>query len=178
MTFADRLSVWFFLLLALVAWLAPWVRQRVERRRGIAPPARLPRQDPTRWVRRDPDLLPPAGDWCGCCGRPCDPGAIWCALCAAHVTGKGPWHEQTWYATHRGEDCPFSATWGDPVEEVRMMPGAERRDPGDENDPVAEGLGIPGSPVIKRAYPSRSTPLELLPRAEREVWREALKAGL
>jgi hypothetical protein len=27
-------------------------------------------------------------------------------------------------------------------EEVRLMPGAEQRDPGDESDQVAEGLGI------------------------------------
>lgn len=40
MTFADRLSVWFFLGLALFAWLGPWVHRRLERRRGIAPPAR------------------------------------------------------------------------------------------------------------------------------------------
>jgi hypothetical protein len=102
---------------------------------------------------------------------------IWCALCAAHVTGKGQPHDQTWYATHAGEDCPFSATWGDPIEETRLMPGADGRDYGDE-DQVAEGLGITRPPHCEHARPSRTTPLDLLPKSERELWREALKAGL
>jgi len=52
-------------------------------------------------------LLPPKGDWCGCCGRPCGAGDIWCRDCKTHVTGAGaPW-DQTWSATHPGQECPF-----------------------------------------------------------------------
>lgn len=53
-------------------------------------------------------LLPPNLDWCGCCGRLCVAGEIWCHDCAPHVTGSGyPW-DQTWFAQHGGEACPFT----------------------------------------------------------------------
>jgi len=58
------------------------------------------------------------------------------------------------------------------IEETRLMPGAEDR------DTVPEGLGCVRPPKVLRAWPSVATPLELLPKAERELWREALKAGL
>ena len=57
------------------------------------------------------------------------------------------------------------------------MPGYEQRDPGDETS-VPEDLGIARPPLRRRVHPSRTTPLELMPRAERELWREALKASL
>ena len=73
---------------------------------------------------------------------------------------------------------PPAAAWTfslDPkrgIEETRLMPGAEDR------DAVPEGLGCVRPPKVRRAWPSVATPLDLLPKAERELWREALKAGL
>ena len=61
------------------------------------------------------------------------------------------------------------------VEETRLMPGADGRD---DEDQVAEGLGVTRPPHCERARPSRTTPLDLLPKTERDLWREALKAGL
>jgi len=183
--FVGRMAV-----LALVGYGLRVLLDRHEarqRRRGIAPPHH---PDPAaqralelrRRQRRELGLLPPEGDWCGCCGHASVPGGLWCEDCLPHVTSEGPPHERTWYATHEGEDCPYADHWDGElppgvVEETRLMPGAEQRDYGDE-DQVPEGLGIPGSPVIKRAYPSRTTPLELLPKTERELWREAVKASL
>lgn len=79
--------------------------------------------------------------------------------------------------------APASAEWKmslDPkrgIEETRLMPGYNQGDPGDE-DQVAEGVGMVRPPHCERAYPSHTTPLELLPIGERTLWREALKAGL
>lgn len=124
--------------LALVDGLRTWWSgRRVQasaKRLGLAPQARgreanaRPRRraDPARWSSRSPDLLPPAGSWCGCCGRPCDETVLWCLDCAAHVGRRGQPHERTWFAMH-GEDCPFT----------------ERHDEGD-GDIVPEGLGVPG----------------------------------
>lgn len=142
--------------LLLMFW--PFVRERLgvpRHRRGIAPPARAERRLP---------LFPAADEWCGCCGRLCEPGALWCVLCLQHVAKDGSIEERTWCATHDGEDCPFSATWGD------------QRDPGDENDTIrAEGLGIPGSPFIERATPGHMVPFDRLPEAEQRLWADALK---
>lgn len=177
MTPGDRVAIVAFLVWGLFALVGPRVAHWRERRRGIAPPARLPRWDPEAERRRAEierarqDLLLPFG--CGCCGQDCPDGRTWCLACAPHVGTTGRLEERTYYALH-GVDCPYAAK---PIEETRLMPGYDQRDTGDE-DQVAEGLGIPGSPVIKRAYPSRVTPLELLPRGERELWREALRAGL
>jgi hypothetical protein len=62
----------------------------------------------TRDERAARGLLPPAGDWCGCCGRPCGRDELWCADCSRHVANVGQPHERTWFATHGGEDCPFT----------------------------------------------------------------------
>lgn len=82
---------------------------------------------------------------------------------------------------------PAAARW---VEEVRTMPGYDQRDTADENDQVVEGLGrewvlparwcwthTPGRWSVKRAWPTKTTALELLPRGERELWRDAVKAS-
>lgn len=121
MTPDDQLSVLAFIVLGLFAF-HPQLNALISRRRGVAPPARLPRWDPAI-AREAQDLAKE-------------------------------------------------------IEETRLMPGAEQRDPGDENDQVAEGVGMVRPPHCERAYPSHTTPLELLPIGERQLWREAIKAGL
>jgi hypothetical protein len=171
MTLGDRVAILAFLAWALFALVAPWVARWHERRRGIAPPARWPRWDPEAQRRRDEierarqDLLLPFG--CGCCGQDCPEGDTWCLACRPHVGTTGPLPERTYYSLH-GVDCPYAAK---PIEETRLMPGAE-------HDVVPEGLGFVRPPRVYRAHPSRTTPLELLPVRERELWRDALKAGL
>lgn len=171
MTTLDRVLVLAYLALMVGALLGPRIVRWQERRRGIAPPARWPRWDLDAQRRRDEierarqDLLLPFG--CGCCGQDCPEGDTWCLACRPHVGTTGPLCERTYYSLH-GVDCPYAAP---PIEETRLMPGAE-------HDVAPEGLGIPGSPIIKRAHPSRTTALDLLPKTERDLWREALKAGL
>lgn len=123
--------------------------------------------------RREEPLLPFG---CGCCGQDCPDGDGWCLPCRAHVGTTGPIEERTYWAQH-GVDCPYARP---PIEETRLMPGAEQRDTGDENDQkciAAEGLGIPGDPVIKRAWPSQvhaHAPLDASSmRALAELEREA-----
>jgi len=169
-------------LLALLLW--PFLRAAPHLpRRGIAPVDK-------RQARLDAGLLPPPGDGCGCCGQDCPPGELWCYACRGHVGSEGQPHDRTWYAMY-GVDCPYTPEPDRPIEETRLMPRAEQRDLGDE-DQVAEGLGMEARPVpawewgsgpngrryVRTAWPSWTTPLELLPRAERELWREAVKASL
>jgi len=174
---ADRFAILVFIYLGVWALIGPLVDRWRQRRRGIAPPARWPRWDPAAERRRAEierarqDLLLPFG--CGCCGQDCPEGDTWCLACRPHVGTTGPLCERTYYALH-GVDCPYAAR---PIEETRLMPGADGRDYGDE-DQVAEGLGITRPPRCEHAHPSRTTPLELLPKTERDLWREALKAGL
>lgn len=136
-------------------------RHGARGRRGIAPPAR----------QREEPLLPFG---CGCCGQDCPEGRTWCLACEPHVGITGPLCARTYYSLH-GVDCPFAVR--PIIEETRLMPGAEQRDPGDENDQVPEGLGIPGSPHIKRAWPSHvhaHAPLDpSTKRALEELEREA-----
>ena len=53
-------------------------------------------------------VLPPDGNWCGCCGRPCPAPGLWCDDCLFHIRlGPTSLHDQTWYAQH-GTICPFT----------------------------------------------------------------------
>jgi hypothetical protein len=99
----------------------------------------LDRRPPRGVARADREatgLLPPAGSWCGCCGRPCDERAFWCADCASHVGNIGQPHDCTWSALHDGAECPFA-------------------DRDDDDDCTAEGLG----PRIERRMPSPVVPV-------------------
>lgn len=68
-------------------------------------------------------LLPPEGNWCGCCGRPCAEPWLWCDDCLFHVelAGEKPLHERTWYAQH-GELCPFIEDDDDAAADVDIAP--------------------------------------------------------
>jgi len=164
----DRISIVLLLALGLLVLLAdifePPLRAFLEGRRR----ARWRREE---IARARQDLLLPFG--CGCCGQDCPEGRTWCLACEPHVGVRGALCERTYYALH-GVDCPFAAK---PPEEVRLMPGYEQRDTGDESDVVTEGLGIPGDPVVRRARPSPVTPGGALDpstqRAVDELHREA-----
>jgi hypothetical protein len=49
-------------------------------------------------------------DYCGCCGRECRRGHLWCQDCEAHLLPSEPRHrfshERTYFAQH-GKECPF-----------------------------------------------------------------------
>lgn len=156
MTPGDRVSLVLLLALGLLVLVVdvcePQLRDLLQRRRrGIAPPARLPRWDPEAERRRAEiesaraDLLLPFG--CGCCGQDCPDGDPWCLACRAHVGITGPLAARTYFSLH-GVDCPHARP---PIEETRLMPGVEQRDYGDE-DQVAEGLGV----LRRRPRPARS----------------------
>ena len=162
MTLGDRVAILAFLAWALFAFVGPRVARWHERRRTLFGFPGV--------VVDEPMLLPFD---CGCCGQDCPEGDTWCLACRPHVGTTGPLAERTYYSLH-GVDCPYAAR---PIEETRLMPGAEQRDDGDE-DQVAEGRGLVRPPRCERARPSRTTPLDLLPKTERDLWREALKAGL
>ena len=97
-------------------------------------------------------------------------------------TQGGPRHRRgiarpardTWQPTPPGvgQWTSFSLDPKRGIEETRLMPGAEQRDPGDENDQVAEGLGL-----TRPVRPSHVTPDGALDpstrRALEELEREA-----
>ncbi len=60
--------------------------------------------------------VPPRTEcYCGCCGRPCGAGAVWCADCVPHLSPnaqKPPW-DRTHFARFRRE-CPFAGTQWQP----------------------------------------------------------------
>lgn len=142
-----------WLVIAALAVLCRLVFDRIERgevgrprRRGIAPP------------RRPGIELPPAFAWCGCCGQDCPPGDWWCLACRAHVGTEGRIEERTWSALHDGEECPYTPSQRDPVDEMS----------------VPEGLGVWRRPAELR---EPRTPFERLPEAEQRLWIEAMKAN-
>jgi len=167
-TLADRVSVLVCIVIVLLGLFAPQIRQALDAiaaRRADARQARRLKEI----ARATEDLMPILPFGCGCCGRDCPDDKIWCAECELHVGTEGTPVDRTYFALH-GIDCPYA------VEETRLMPN--QGDPGDENDQAPEGLGIVRPPRCHRAHPSRTTPLELLPKPERDLWREALKASL
>ena len=63
-------------------------------------------------------LLPPDGNWCRCCGRPCPEPWLWCDDCLFHIRlGPTSLHDQTWYAQHGPEDLAGRVA-GQPGDEV------------------------------------------------------------
>lgn len=53
------------------------------------------------------------GDFCGCCGRQCNTGELWCRDCKAHVLDGGHLWERTYFARYERE-CPFMPPEGAP----------------------------------------------------------------
>lgn len=94
---------------------------------GPEGPVTIPREtlvNPTPTESPSP-LLPPDGNWCGCCGRPAPAPWIWCDDCLFHVElgGEKPLHERTWHAQH-GTICPYTDLDDDDaaVDDVALRP--------------------------------------------------------
>ena len=47
-----------------------------------------------------------ADSFCGCCGRSCQPTAIWCQQCLAHIRRSGHLWDQTYEAQY-SKPCPY-----------------------------------------------------------------------
>lgn len=108
-----------YLVVCAVIWLVD--RRLTARRRrqelhtsaprayqGPAGPVRITPQNLINPTPTESPLLPPDGNWCGCCGRPCAEPWLWCNDCLFHITLEPEaLHERTWFAQH-GTICPFT----------------------------------------------------------------------
>lgn len=133
--FVGRLAV-----IAVVGLGLRLLLDRWEARRALAEGQLRTEIDRTRRVQEielaRQDLLLPFG--CGCCGQDCPDGELWCYACRAHVGDAAEVCDRTYFAQH-GVDCPYQVR---PIEETRLMPGADPGDENDHRDQVAEGLGM------------------------------------
>ena len=132
-------------LLGIGTQLVRWIR----RPRRVQTTA-LPFTEEQFEKQRERILLPPDGNWCGCCGRPAPAGARWCWQCLEHVDAEAARAEDaTWYAQH-GTVCPF----------IDLPDGSWVR-PDATDDLVPEGLG---AGIMRRHHSPVSDP---------RVWSEA-----